>query len=160
MKATADVAVTTASYNGEDNKLTLTLNIKNVKIDGKQVEDYTATTVTLPATEKTARQSIITTTESARTPSAIRLRPGFFLRKVQSQPTPLAAQAGQQPWHNRTPHGTKKRHKFCNTLFFTYLCIALLCNRQTGTAQAAACTQMMQLIINIRIMTQRKKKQL
>lgn len=52
MKATADVAVTTASYNGEDNKLTLTLNIKNVKIDGKQVEDYTATTVTLPATEK------------------------------------------------------------------------------------------------------------
>lgn len=52
VKATADVAVTTASYNGEDNKLTLTLNIKNVKIDGKQVEDYTATTVTLPATEK------------------------------------------------------------------------------------------------------------
>lgn len=52
MKATADVAITTASYNGEDNKLTLTLNIKNVKIDGKQVEDYTATTVTLPATEK------------------------------------------------------------------------------------------------------------
>ena len=32
--------------------LTLTHNNKNVKIDGKQVEDYTATTVTLPATEK------------------------------------------------------------------------------------------------------------